>query len=169
MISLLHSKRKIKITDTVLLNMYDFIDSILKLLIYTNSVEKKLGQRFLEIASLPWLRSIDPPWFDFEPTFFNQYDLLQLYNLTKSSNEKLIQKKSLKIMSVLPRYSESPAWIIHVVQYTLVSFFILVLILFRNRLPNLIHESIPENIKKSQFFCRVFLIFSERIKSNKSS
>ena len=132
MISLLHSKRKIKITDTFLLNLYDFIDSILKLLIYTNSVEKKLGQIFLEIVSLPWLHSIDPPWFDFEPSFFNQDDLLQLYNLTKSSNEKLIQKKSLKIMSVLPIYSESPAWITHVVRHTLVSFCILVLILFWN-------------------------------------
>ena len=78
-------------------------------------------RKCLEICSVPWLCSIDLPWFDFTPTEYQQPKLIKLYNAIKSCLNADIIGKCLKVLSFIGGRVHCPTWLIHIMRNALVS------------------------------------------------
>ena len=85
-------------------------------------VHDNLLKLFLEVASIPWLHSIDPPWFDFKPVTHDEATLLGFNRtLKKPCHSKLIGR-SLKLISLLGKHLPCSTWLSHVFRVALVCF-----------------------------------------------
>ena len=80
-------------------------------------------KRVFEVSTIPWLKTIDPPWFDYKPQYYSEKELLQMHDLLKLCfvNHN-VTKRCLKILSIVFHQCNSPTWLIHIIRTALVSF-----------------------------------------------
>ena len=82
---------------------------------------EELIQPCLELASVPWLSTIDPPWFDLKVLFFGKEELFRFHSTLQGylgSNE--VQTNCLELLCFLSRSATCPTWVSHIVRNTMV-------------------------------------------------
>lgn len=100
---------------------FKYLVHCLKLCIVTDTKPNDVVKRSaIEMSSLPWLTTIDPPWFDFKPAEYSESQLLTLYNRRKLCFTDKVLGKCLQLLSLLGGVSKCITWFSHVIRNALV-------------------------------------------------
>ena len=85
------------------------------------NTERELLQTCLELASVPWISTIDPPWFDMKIVMFTKDQLFQILSTLNSNNSEwpMIQESCLELLQVVSHHATCHTWIAHVVRNTM--------------------------------------------------
>lgn len=103
---------------------FKYLVHCLKLCIVTDTKPNDVVKRSaIEMSSLPWLTTIDPPWFDFKPAEYSESQLLTLYNRRKLCFTDKVLGKCLQLLSLLGGVSKCITWFSHVIRNALVSLY----------------------------------------------
>lgn len=80
-------------------------------------------QACIEICSIPWVATIDPPWFDLKIVFFNEKELRAFYARlnTQLMNSGKAQIRCLDLLLLLVQHVTCHTWVTHIMRSTLVS------------------------------------------------
>ncbi|XP_066914478.1 serine/threonine-protein kinase ATR-like isoform X3 [Clytia hemisphaerica] len=102
---------------------YPHIITLLKSLYISATVldtaaAEEILQSCLELASIPWISTIDPPWFDLKIVTFTQDELYQMYQLVQSDTVS-IQQCCLDLLLVLSINAQCHTWISHIIRNTM--------------------------------------------------
>ena len=91
---------------------------IAHLLLDRNNSREELLQTCLELASVPWISTIDPPWFDLKIVNFTKDQLFQILNALNSSSSEWtkIQESCLELLQVASHHATCHTWIAHIVR-----------------------------------------------------
>ena len=94
------------------------------ILLLFNSANITLSEKHLqtiaEVAYLPWVDSIDPPWFDWQPRIHNARELRAIGCNLKSMMEKEVTPGAIKLVLQLPS-ADHVSWKIHIFRSAIVS------------------------------------------------
>ena len=80
----------------------------------------QLFNAMAEVAYLPWVDSIDPPWFDWKPTVHSEKELKAIKRTLGTAMENGFTVNAIKLILKLPR-TEHMSWKIHIFRTALVS------------------------------------------------
>ena len=97
---------------TLLKNLY------MSATVLDTTAAEEILQSCLELASIPWISTIDPPWFDLKIVTFNQEELYQIYQLVQSDTVP-IQQCCLDLLLVLSIDAQCHTWISHIIRNTM--------------------------------------------------
>ena len=115
-----------------------------------DSSERELLQTCLELASVPWISTIDPPWFDMKIVVFTKDQLFQILSILNNSNSEwpMIQESCLELLQVVSHHATCHTWIAHVVRNTM-----------SNNSASVFHKQLldllPEFIFRLVIFCQL--------------
>ncbi|XP_047134569.1 serine/threonine-protein kinase atr isoform X1 [Hydra vulgaris] len=107
---------------------------------FTEIDPNKLNRLF-EVCTIPWLKTIDPPWFDYKPKYYTENELMQMHELLKLCfvNHN-VTKRCLAILATVTNKNQcnAPTWLIHVIRTALASPYVILQLKVLNCLPRIL-------------------------------
>lgn len=83
--------------------------------------DNMLLQSCIEICSIPWVSTIDPPWFDLKIVFFDEKEMRGLHSrLNTQLSAGKAQMRCMDLLVLLLQDVNCHTWITHVMRSTLV-------------------------------------------------